>query len=153
MRKWLSGIAIVLTASATPALAHHPFAAEYDWKKPVTITGTVTSFEWQNPHSQLSVKGKDDKGTEAEWTVELGSPGQLSRFGWNSHQFKSGDQVSVDGWLAKNGKKQLSAKSVTIAGRQLAAASSFFEEERAAEKSGTPGATPTSGTSTPPVRP
>ena len=93
----LSGIAIVLTASAAPALARHPFAVEYDWKQPVTVTGTVTSSDWQNPHSPLVLKGKDDKGRDATWTVELGSPAQLTRFGWNSHQFKSGDRVSVDG--------------------------------------------------------
>jgi len=152
MRKWLSGIAIVLTASAAPALAHHPFAAEYDWKQPVTVTGTVTSFDWQNPHSILVLKGKDDKGRDATWTVELGNPAQLTRFGWNSHQFKSGDRVSVDGWRAKSGKQQVSAKSVTAAGHELAAASSFFEEERAAAANNR-GVKATSGTSTPATRP
>src|ERR1044071_9753007 len=71
MRKWLGGIAVVLATSAAPALAHHPFAAEYDWKKPATVTGTVTKFNWENPHSMIAVKGKDDRGTEAEWMVEL----------------------------------------------------------------------------------
>jgi hypothetical protein len=129
MRKYLSGIILLVAVSAVPALAHHPFAAEYDWKKPMTITGTVTSFNWENPHTMLVVKGRDDSGAEAEWTVELGSPGRLSRFGWTTRQLKAGDRVSVDGWLAKSGQKHLSAKSVTLpGGRELPAASSFFEE-------------------------
>ncbi|HZI81746.1 MAG TPA: DUF6152 family protein [Vicinamibacterales bacterium] len=132
MRNHLAGIALLVAASVAPALAHHPFAAEYDWKKPVTITGSVTKFDWGNPHAMLTVKGRDEKGTEAEWTIELGSPGRLTVLGWNDRQLKSGDRVIVDGWLAKSAKKQVSGKSVTTpAGRELAAASSFFEEARA----------------------
>jgi len=74
MRKWLGGLGLVVMTSAAPALAHHPFAAEYDWKKPITVTGTVTRFDWENPHSTLIVKGRDDKGTEADWMVELAGP-------------------------------------------------------------------------------
>ena len=131
MRNWLGGLTMLIAMSAAPAFAHHPFAAEYDWKKPVTVSGTVTRFNWENPHSMLIVKGKNESGTEAEWTVELGSPGRLTQLGWNAKQLKTGDSVSVDGWLAKNGKMQMSAKSVSVGGRVLAAASSFFDEGKA----------------------
>jgi hypothetical protein len=50
---------LVLAASA---YAHHPFAAEYDWTKPVTLTGTVSKMEWTNPHAVLYLDGKDEKG-------------------------------------------------------------------------------------------
>ncbi|HEV8395703.1 MAG TPA: DUF6152 family protein [Vicinamibacterales bacterium] len=131
MRQRLVQIALLVVASVVPALAHHPFAAEYDWKKPVTITGTVSKFDWSNPHALLVVKGTDESGTDAEWRVELGSPGRLTSFGWSTRQLKTGDRVSVDGWLAKSGRKQLSAKSVTIpGGRELAAGSSFFEQSK-----------------------
>jgi hypothetical protein len=127
MRMWLGAVALAVAASTAPALAHHPFAAEYDWKKPVTITGTVTKFDWENPHSMMLLKGRDDNGAEADWTVELGSPGRLTALGWKSHELKAGERVTVDGWLAKDGRKRLSAKSVTSGRRELAAASSFFE--------------------------
>jgi hypothetical protein len=131
MRQLLAGTALLVVVSVAPALAHHPFAAEYDWKKPVTVTGTVTKFDWGNPHAMLVLKGTDEAGTDAEWTIELGSPGNLSRLGWSTHQLKAGDKVSVDGWLAKSGRKQLSGKAVRISGgRELAAASSFFDENR-----------------------
>jgi Family of unknown function (DUF6152) len=121
---------LIWVAAAT---AHHPFAAEYDWKRPVTLTGTVQSLDWKNPHSILMVKGKDDKGTEGEWTVELGGPGQLSRSGWTRTSLKAGDHVSVDGWMAKDNSKRLSGKSVTLSGgRELFAASSFYDAKVAA---------------------
>lgn len=128
MRMWFGALALAVAASATPVLAHHPFAAEYDWKKPVSVTGTVTRFDWENPHSILEVKGRDENGPETDWTVELGSPGRLTALGWKPHELKAGDRVTVDGWLAKDGRKRVSAKSVTTNGRELAAASSFFED-------------------------
>jgi uncharacterized protein DUF6152 len=129
MRQRLAGMALLVVAWVVPALAHHPFAAEYDWKRPTTISGTVTKFDWANPHAILVVKGTDEAGTAADWTIELGSPGNLTRLGWSTHQLKVGDKVSVDGWLAKNGRRQLSAKSVRApGGRELTAASSFFDE-------------------------
>jgi hypothetical protein len=137
-------------------LAHHPFAAEYDWKKPVTITGTVTKFDWKNPHSSMAIKGKDETGAEGEWTVELGSPSRLGRLGWRAQQFKAGDHVTVDGWLAKNGKKQVNAKSVTPqGGQELAAGSSLYQasEQNARASTRTRGAKATSGQSTPTPRP
>jgi hypothetical protein len=122
------GIAIAVVVLSTTAIrAHHPFAAEFDWKQPVTVTGTITKFEWTNPHSMIELKGKSDKGTDATWTIELGTPEQLSNAGWKRDQFRAGDKVSIDGWLARDGSKRLSAKSVTAGGKELFAAGAFFE--------------------------
>jgi len=122
----VAALGLVAICSA-PALAHHPFAAEYDWKQPVTLTGTITKFQWANPHSTMEVKGKSDKGTDATWTIELGSPEQLSKAGWTKTQVHAGDQVSVDGWMAKDGSKRVSGKSVTVSGKEMFAAGAFFE--------------------------
>ena len=109
-------------------MAHHPFDAEFDWKRPVTINGTVTKFEWKEPHSVVEIKGKDEKGTEGQWTVELGGMTELNRNGWNRNQLKAGEQVRVDGWMSKDGSKKVSAKSITPSnGREMFAASSFFD--------------------------
>jgi hypothetical protein len=128
MKQVLAGIALLLGIGATSAIAHHPFDAEFDWKSPVTITGTVTKFEWREPHSVVEIKGKDEKGTQGEWTVELGGPAELTRSGWNRTQLKAGEMVTVDGWMARDGSKKVSAKSVKAAnGREMFAASSFFD--------------------------
>lgn len=139
MKPVLAGIVLLLGIGGTSALAHHPFDAEFDWKRPVTINGTVTKFEWKEPHSVVEIKGKDEKGTEGLWTVELGGMTELNRNGWNRNQLKAGEQVRVDGWMSKDGSKKVSAKSVTPSnGREMFAASSFFDMGREQ-------ATPTTG--------
>src|SRR5262249_44884515 len=108
--------------------AHHPFSAQYDWKKPVTLTGNVTKLNWVNPHVELTIDAKDDAGLSGTWTVELGSPAALQKSGLTSAVLKMGEKVTVDGWAAKDGSKRANAKSVTLSdGRELFAASSFFD--------------------------
>ena len=150
MKRVLAGIVLLLGIGGTAALAHHPFDAEFDWKQPVTIKGTVMKFEWREPHSMVEIKGKDDKGTEGQWMIELGGPSELSRNGWNRNQLKVGEQVRVDGWMARDGSKKVSAKSITPSnGREMFAASSFFDMARGgASTAGTRGheeAAPTTG--------
>jgi hypothetical protein len=115
-----------LTAVAT--FAHHPFDTDYDWKKPVTLTGTVTNVEWATPHVRLSLDAQDDAGARAAWVAELGNPAALGRHGWMQSMLKPGDKLTVDGWMAKDGSKRVSAKSVKLStGRELFAASDFFD--------------------------
>jgi uncharacterized protein DUF6152 len=91
----------------------------------------------------IEIKGKDETGAEGQWMVELGGSAELGRNGWNRNQFKTGDQVSVDGWMARDGSKKLSAKSVKpSSGRELFAASSFFSRNRGEEPAATTGREP-----------
>jgi hypothetical protein len=129
IKRCLFGLGISLVLTAVPAFAHHPFASEFDWKKAVTLTGTVTKVEWTNPHAFVSIDVRDASGTITNWALELGSLRVLEKhYGWNGNLLKTGDKVSVDGWLAKDGKKLVSAKSFTLTnGREFFAASSFFD--------------------------
>ena len=124
----LFGIAAIVGATAVPLSGHHPFSDEYDWKKPVTLKGTVEKIEWTNPHVHLQVNGKDENGATGSWAVELNSPTALAKFGWTKDSVKPGERVTVDAWLAKDGTKRANAKSVTLSGgEELFAASSFFD--------------------------
>ena len=106
----------LLMIDATPSVAHHSFAAEYDSSKPITLKGKVTKVEWQNPHTFFYIDVKDEKSNEvANWSVELGSPNSLMRLGWKRSSMKIDDVVTVNGSLAKDGSKLVNARTVTLA--------------------------------------
>ena len=110
---------------ATSAYAHHSFDAEYDVKKSVQLTGTVTKVEWTNPHARFYIDVKDAGGNTTNWNLELGSPLFLRRLGWQRDSLKIGDQVTVEGYLARDGSKMANARKVTLSdGRKIFAGSS-----------------------------
>jgi hypothetical protein len=107
------------------AVAHHSFTAEYDSAKVMEFTGTVTKVEWMNPHARFYVDVKNAQGTATNWNFELGSPIFLRKLGWNQNSLKVGDQVTVEGYLAKDGSKMANARKVKLAdGRSVFAGSS-----------------------------
>jgi len=116
--------------AAIPAMAHHSFAAEFDFDKPVALTGTVTKLEWTNPHARIYLDVKDADGNVTNWECELGSPNTLMHKGWTRNSLKPGDEISVNGFLAKNGAKASNATQVTLAnGKKVFAGSSAGEAE------------------------
>ena len=100
--------------------AHHAFAAEYDENKRVTVCGTVTRFEWTNPHAWLYVDGRDESNKVTMWSFEMGSPNGLLRRGWRRMELKKGNQVTVEAYRAKDGSNVANAGTVIMPdGRKL----------------------------------
>ena len=118
----------LIVLGTLPLLGHHPFSAEYDWKKPVTVTGTVTKFDWSNPHAYLYVDAKGTDGRAQNWTFELGGINALSRAGWGKTTLKTGDSITVEAWQSKSNSNAGNVKSImTSDGREFSGGSSILE--------------------------
>ena len=116
---------IVLAAIPTLLLAHHSFEAEFDRTKQVTLTGTITKFEWMNPHIWIYMDVKTADGKVAKYQFEGGAPNMLKRNGWSRTSLKEKDTATIVRALSKDGTNTVNATSVTLAdGTKVLAGSS-----------------------------
>ena len=93
VRAGLAACGLAVALAALPAAAHHSFAM-FDQKKVMTLDGTVTQFQWTNPHSfiEMDVSGR---GKTSHWSIELNSPNNLKRQGWSRAALKPGDKITL----------------------------------------------------------
>ena len=91
---WNTATVLALALVASQAMSHHSFAM-FDQSQRITLKGTVTEFQWTNPHAfiELDVAGPDDNA--GHWQLELNSPNNLKRQGWASSSLKTGDAITV----------------------------------------------------------
>lgn len=117
------GVGVLM--ATVPVAAHHAFAAEFDLDKPVTLTGTVTKLEWTNPHIWIHMDLKDASGKVVSWRAEGGAPNALYRIGWKKGSLTVGQEVTVNGYLARDGSPTANANSIKLSdGTVFGAASS-----------------------------
>jgi hypothetical protein len=107
---------LILLAVAVPAFAHHSVSAEFNMNQAVKLTGVVTKIEWMNPHAWFYVDVKDEKGGVEHWQLETGAPIELVRRGWKKTDLKVGDEVTVNGFRAKDGTNTANAREVLLPG-------------------------------------
>lgn len=108
-----------------PIFAHHGTAA-YETTQEITVKGTVTDFEFINPHTLIFLDVKNDRGDVEHWQVDAQSPNQLTRDGWTKNLLKPGDQIAVIGFRAKNHSNVLRFLKVVLPnGREIKAAPVF----------------------------
>ncbi len=93
MTRLVLGAAAALLA-AVPALAHHSFAM-FDQRRIVTLEGTVTEFQWTNPHAFIEMDVPGANGRVTHWSIELNSPNNLKRQGWSRTSVRQGDRVTL----------------------------------------------------------
>ena len=115
-------LACALLLGAATLTAHHSFDAEYDSKKPITVTGYVTKLDWINPHAYVYIDSKDEGGAVKNYKIEMGPPYALVRGGWKRDTLKVGDKITVHGAAAakdgSNAGGSMQTTSMTLADGQ-----------------------------------
>ena len=109
----LALIAVLASFGTGSLWAHHSLAAEYDTKKPIKLTGKMTKLDWRNPHAWIYLDAVMPDGKTEKWQCELGSPNAMTRAGFFQDSIKQGDEVVLDGSLAKDGSKTCSTRTVS----------------------------------------
>jgi hypothetical protein len=84
------------------AMAHHGVAG-YDMTKTITLHGTVSKFDWSNPHVVVYVDAKNEGGEMQHWTIEFAAPVHMVRAGWSKNSMKAGDEIVIDTHPSRNG--------------------------------------------------
>ena len=114
-RSLYRGAAMMVMAWALVATsyAHHSFAM-FDQSKQLTLKGTVSDFQWTNPHAWIHLDVPNPNGVKDRWQVELNSPNNLKRQGWKSSSIKPGDQVTLVLNPLKDGSKGGLFVSITL---------------------------------------
>jgi hypothetical protein len=92
----------VFLVISSALFAHHG-TSQYDLTKTITLIGTVTSFDWSNPHCLVHLDVKDGKGEVQRWTLELSSPFTMFHAGWAKDSLMRGDMVAAETHPARNG--------------------------------------------------
>jgi hypothetical protein len=134
MRKGTQALAALLLGAGLiggggTALAHHSFAVFFDESKDVTISGTVKSFRFTNPHGVIVLETTQPQAGQREWRVETNAPVVLMRRGWTRDSLKPGDQVTIQGWPARDGKPYMRLRAARDGSGKLIGQAPFTQAE------------------------
>ncbi len=115
----LGSLVAGLLAISSPAFAHHAWHG-YDMANLTTVKGTVTQFDWANPHVWISLEVKDDKASVEKWNAGGPSPSRMAGTGWDKETLKPGDQITAIGHRISDGTNNLRLVKVVLSdGREL----------------------------------
>ena len=124
-------IAIGLLAGVARAGAHHSLYAVFDEGQTVTLKGLVSKVEWVNPHVYLYLDVPDAGGKMTTWSIETFPPSTLRRAGLTREKLGYGQNVTLLGYKARNGKDLAFLRTITFAdGREIMIALGDIKELR-----------------------
>jgi hypothetical protein len=118
-RAWHAAAPLLATwalAASSAAHAHHSFAM-FDNENQIKLKGTVTDFQWTNPHVYIEIDGSnvyaEDKAIKS-WTIECANPGILNRIGWKFNMVKPGDEITIIVAPLRSGEPGALLKQITL---------------------------------------
>lgn len=130
LKKIVLAVSVCVLGGALPAVAHHSFAM-FDFANTVKTQGTVKEFRWTNPHVILLVASAPKTGGAEElWSMELTSPGNLTRLGWSRKSFAPGDRIDLEFNPLRDGKHGGAFKKATILATGQVLTSNLREAEK-----------------------
>jgi hypothetical protein len=103
----LASLLIAAVLITGPAVAHHSFAVHFVADRLVKVSGVINEFSFRNPHGLLLLTVKKDGGQAEQWRIETNSPNILRRRGWTETSIKPGDEVTVEGYPARDGSNSM----------------------------------------------
>jgi hypothetical protein len=113
-RFFTSALLLASSLATGVVCAHHSFAAQFDIKKPLTLTGKVVKIDWVNPHAWIHLAVDDKSGKTETWMVETGSPNILIRRGFKKDAVPIGAVIVVKGYRARNGENKVNGGTLTF---------------------------------------
>ena len=111
--KTLGFAGLALSLFAVPAFGHHSFAM-FDQTQTISLTGTVTEFEWITPHDWIHLTVTDESGNSATWSFEGSSLSSLVRIGWTADDVKAGDQIEIGFHPLRDGSRGGQIRTVVL---------------------------------------
>jgi hypothetical protein len=129
-RRVALAVSFGMLVSSISLLAHHSAASAYDVDKKITLRGTVTKLEWQNPHVFYYLDVTDPGGKVTNWSIEASTPNQLYRNGWRKDDLKIGEVVTVtNSSPARNGLPKAYGGTLTLVdGRKVFSGSAATDQ-------------------------
>jgi hypothetical protein len=103
--------------AAMPALAHHAIQAQFDYDRPITLTGQLRKLEWINPHAYMHLDVKDGSGKVKTWALEMVGPGGLRKAGVSREErggLKVGETLTINGFASKDGSDTAFVKEIKM---------------------------------------
>jgi hypothetical protein len=113
-------LAVLFLMAFGSVFAHHGSGVSYDLRKIVTMEGTVTEFQWRNPHVYVMYDVKDAQGNVANWGAETHSPVVCeNQDGWSKSTLKPGDKITISVFPSKIGTDRGLLAKIVLNGKAI----------------------------------